>query len=400
MYEDIDLRPYLKILQKNWLWLVGATVLLPVIAFIGTQFVPPVYEATALVVVDTQEDLLQFDPRIRSEDDTQLLDAYPELAMSDAVMVLVAERIGRANSMTSTELQKLLNANAGEDPRLIQLTVQEQNPELAAEIANAWAEELIDWINALYGARSGETLAFYEEELITAKTDLENAETELIAFQAVNRTEVISNTLQTLYQTQAIYLTQINEINQITEDIANMRTLLGDGSTAVPVSFSDQLTLLSIQTQMFNTEENSFILQLSPEIDISFNSRDEQVQLLDRLANIAAEQKVTTELNLAELEPEILLLQQQIQEELIKHQSLMRDHVIAEENYLSLARKVAEERILAEDTTSAIRLISKATIADTPVDQNLLSTLLVAAALGFSLCAAALLFFYWWQQPE
>ena len=83
MEEEIDLRPYIEALISKWYWIVGAAVVAGIVAFIVSSMLPPSYEATALVAVTQPTEIVEFDARIRSVDETQPLKAYPEIAMSD-----------------------------------------------------------------------------------------------------------------------------------------------------------------------------------------------------------------------------------------------------------------------------------------------------------------------------
>lgn len=396
MYEEIDLRPYLNKLWQNWVWLIGAALLTAVVAFMGIQFIPSPYQATALLVIDDQQDLLQFDPRIQTGKEIQLRDAYPELAKSNAVVSGILER-GNLNNYSLSQLQNILTAQSGDDPRILQLTVTEEDPVLAATIANAWAQELIEWATVLYGTQNGEALLYYENNLTAVEKDLQTAESDLVQFQAVNQTDIISNTLQNHFQTQSLYLTQINDLLLIEEDIAAMKIFLENSPANTTNSFSNGLTLLALQAKVFNTIDDSLALQISPDSNLSVTNKNEQIAVLDQLAEIAAEHADSLENHLAELEQEILILQQSGQEDQAKYNQLLRNLLIAEENYISLARKVSEERISTPKASPPLGLVGNAAIPEEPVNQNTLLTLIVAAFLGFSLCAAILLFHQWWQ---
>ena len=118
MDEEFDLRPYINTLLHSWMWLIGASVFMAIVALIGTRFIPAKYEATAILLVNDKEDLLQFDPRIISEVDIPLRDAYPELAKSDAVLLGLQNRPSLSN-YSFGQLQDVLNVQPCQDPRLL-----------------------------------------------------------------------------------------------------------------------------------------------------------------------------------------------------------------------------------------------------------------------------------------
>ena len=51
MEDEIDLREYIAVLIKYWRWIVAASVLAAVVAFVVSSFLPRTYEATASVLM-------------------------------------------------------------------------------------------------------------------------------------------------------------------------------------------------------------------------------------------------------------------------------------------------------------------------------------------------------------
>ena len=277
------------------------------------------------------------------------------------------------------------------------MTVTAENPEAASEIANLCATELIELANILHSTQGSESLTFYESELATSKIELQEAESDLIEFQALNRTAVISKTLEAHFETQSQHLFQLADMHLLTEDIAGMQQLLNNGPDDAPIPLSTELTLISLQSKVFDTTQNPLILQLTLGERQSEISRSDQLILLNQLEEILTTQINTLEHNLAELEPEILALQQEMQEAIVEYEQLSSNILIAKENYISLARKVSEERIAVQDIAPPLTLVSEATPPDEPVTQNTLMITFVAALLGFSMVAAYLVLRQWWQ---
>jgi uncharacterized protein involved in exopolysaccharide biosynthesis len=64
MEEEIDLREYVLVLLKYWKWILGTTLAAAMVALVVSFFLPPTYEATALVVVKPPQYVMQFDPPV------------------------------------------------------------------------------------------------------------------------------------------------------------------------------------------------------------------------------------------------------------------------------------------------------------------------------------------------
>jgi len=96
------------------------------------------------------------------------------------------------------------------------------------------------------------------------------------------------------------------------------------------------------------------------------------------------------------LEPQILALQQQLQESQAEEDRLTRARDVARETYLTLARKVEEVRIAAEDTSGEVRLASHAAVPRKPVGPRKMLNTAVAGALGLMLGVFGAFAVEWW----
>jgi uncharacterized protein involved in exopolysaccharide biosynthesis len=65
MEEEISLQVYIDVLIKYWKWIAGITVVAAITATIVSFLLPPVYQATALVVITKPQYQMQFDPRFQ-----------------------------------------------------------------------------------------------------------------------------------------------------------------------------------------------------------------------------------------------------------------------------------------------------------------------------------------------
>src|SRR5690606_3221094 len=171
-------------LLRNIKWLMGISLILAVATFFIFRFLPDTYQATASVIIVGDNNLFQFDPRIQSVTDNEPVNALPELAKSNDVLLLLLEDEALATTEieTTDELEKRLEATAGTDRSLLRLTAQTSDPTLSARLANRWAEIFIDRINAIYGIQDSNQVFFFQEQLSQSKTTLETAESELIQF--------------------------------------------------------------------------------------------------------------------------------------------------------------------------------------------------------------------------
>ncbi|KAA3662134.1 MAG: hypothetical protein DWQ04_14280 [Chloroflexi bacterium] len=398
MEEEIDLRPYIEALIKNWKWIVGVGVVTAVIAFIIASLRPPTYAATALVtIIDTRE-IVKLDDGISDVIGNQPLAAFPELALSDEVLRIVLEEVSLENDLTIRELRANLEAESGADKTVIRLTSTTNKAEESAHLTNAWAEAFVNWANRLYQGKGGERLVFFEEQLKSAETSLTAAEDALEAYQGINRTAIISNALNNSRQNHAVYLKQQERTQQLHDNAQALRQQILNISTGDPISYADQLTYLQLQLQTFNDEDTSpVILDLSAQETLTTSNRDEQIEILDGLIETLAGKKIQLDKKVTEIEPHILTLQSEIQESSTRLARLEHNVAVAQETYNSLVFQVEEEQIVSQDTTGGFQLASKAAVSEKALSDSRLGITMLAGLVGLFIAVFVFVFVLWWN---
>ena len=402
MEEEIDLRPYIETLVRGWKWIVGTAVLAGVVAFVISSFIPPTYEATALVAVVESQNVIQFDARIRETDAPQPLRAFPQLALSDQIMHTVLSEMTMEGIDSLEEFRERLSAEAGSDASLIELTVSSKNPSEAASIANNWAAIFVDWANDVYGDTSLDQVQFFEDQLVEAETELSNAEEALVEYQAVNQQLLATNALDALSLLHADLLDTKQMLARLEPDAQSLRNQLENSAESIPATLAEQLTALFLQMKAFDlvvNEETAVPIQFQLDTSTLLTSQDRerQIAFLDGLLVTIRAQATQIEMELTEIEPQLLLLQQQQQEAQTKYNRLLRDQTVAEETYIALARKVEEERITSTNTSRGVRLASRANIPERSIGRRRLLVTAMAVILGTMISLFVIFSVEWWH---
>jgi len=130
---------------------------------------------------------------------------------------------------------------------------------------------------------------------------------------------------------------------------------------------------------------------------LSTRSLVEQIALLDELVRVLEEKSAEIEGQLSSLEPEILALQQQLQEVYTEKDRLTRARDVVRETYITLARKVEEQRIAAEEGTGDVRIASRAAVPEKPASPRKLLNTAVAGVLGLMLSVLGTFIAEWWR---
>ena len=403
MDEEIDLRPYIELLIKRWYFIIGAAVLGGLIAYGVTSLQQDVYEATALIAVTQDRLVARFDPRLDTSDEPQPVRILPELATSDdlisELLVTIAPPLEDIDTITS--LRKLLEADPGSDPSLIRLMTTHSDPADAARVSNQWAAILVQRANELFGDGDSEQLTFFQEQLSKAEEELSSGQASLIEFQGVNRQTIQKNKVDALNNTQRILLAEKRELNQLQSNIRDFKEQIDRLESHGLPSFAEQLTALVLQLRVFKaTLELPLQLQLDGASSLSASSLDEHVTVLAELEETVISRRDEIETELTELEPQLLELQEELQESRAESNRLTLNRDVAQETYLSLARKVDEEKITANDMIRGIRLASEAAVPEKPVRSSRLIPTLIAMVVAAMLMIAGIVAIDWWKEDS
>jgi uncharacterized protein involved in exopolysaccharide biosynthesis len=224
MEDEIDLRKYIDVLIKNAWLVIVMTVLAALAAFVVSRLIrPPIYEATAGILIARTRSQVVFDPRFQTVDSDQVRSAsMNEQARREALVALVrngaiarqvAEQLkgelGRGERNPALLLQMVsgkLWESEESAPRglyytdFIAITAASSDPTEAALVANTWATVYEDYVNEVYRDRP-ESYTSVQEQVVTAQETYEQAEGALTIFVATNQIGTLSRLITEKQQT-------------------------------------------------------------------------------------------------------------------------------------------------------------------------------------------------------
>jgi len=399
MEEEIDLREYVRVLLRWWKWIVGVTAVAAAVALVVGLLLPPAYEATALVVVTKPRYTMQFDPRIETSAEAQPpYKAYPALAMSDAVLEALRAQVDLPKVKTLADLREMVSAKLGDDPSVVQLTVRTESAQDASRIADAWATIFVARANEVYGSASEEQVRFFEGQMEQARSLLDKAEQALAEFQKRNEAGVLEQQRAAAANALSADLAEKTRLEQVTRRARALQESLSSQTATARAPVADALTALLIEAQAFGVRDDSQLqLQLSEGLAASAESVGDLSASLERLITTLNEQGAKLDAHIASLQPQILALQGKIREINAEGDRLTRERDVARDTYTSLAHKVDETRIAAQDTSREIQLVSKPAVPDKPAAAHRLTTVAIAAAAALMLAVFGVFAVEWWR---
>jgi len=261
----------------------------------------------------------------------------------------------------------MVAATSEGDPSLLVLTVKSRSPEDAAGIANVWADTLVVRGSALYGQGEGDVV-FFEAQVQEAQAALEQAESALVDLQVRNQMSILGAKLDSLRQAQADYLGQQRAIGYIIQDVEGLRAQLAEQTGEQSASLADSLTALLLQIKAFNAGSATPVqLQVDGNASLADKSPAEQRAFLEGLVATLRAKSAEIDGMLADLEPQILSSQRDLQAITVESDRLTRTRELARDTYMTLARKLEEARISAQEENGTLHVGSHAMVPELPV---------------------------------
>ncbi|HHW31825.1 MAG TPA: lipopolysaccharide biosynthesis protein [Clostridiaceae bacterium] len=138
--DTLDLKSIYQIILKRWFILVAITLLCTIIStVISFFFLTPIYQSETTLYIgknlESSGELVYNDLLLGN----QLVKDYRELVKSRRIANIVLEELG-LEDLTATKLSSKLEVNLKNETRVFQISAQDEDPVLAAKIANKVAE--------------------------------------------------------------------------------------------------------------------------------------------------------------------------------------------------------------------------------------------------------------------
>lgn len=164
----MELRRYLAIVRRWWWLLVLGTLLGGGLAFLVTLTQTPIYQATATALVNTSQSVTgpTYNDIIANQ---QLTKTYGRLVASGPVL----EQVGQQFDLSYDQLKGMVSVSAGRDTQLIDISVRNGDPELAAAIANETARVFADQIRQSQLGQQGTVESDIEKQLTALQVTID-----------------------------------------------------------------------------------------------------------------------------------------------------------------------------------------------------------------------------------
>ena len=132
-YETIDLLEVLNAVRQHILAIILTTLVLAAAGFGVSKFLmTPMYQASALMIVNTRQDVNANVTSDQINSATKLVSTYSIIIKSDTVLQQVIDNLGL--NLTYAQLNKRVTVAAVDDTQVMRITVQSDSPEWARQV--------------------------------------------------------------------------------------------------------------------------------------------------------------------------------------------------------------------------------------------------------------------------
>lgn len=189
MEEEISLRDMIEVLLRGKVTIAVITAAAVLVAGLLSFFVlPPTYEATSTVMVNQPGQ--QAPPEQGTPDFLASLTRLPQMNIATyaaqvknpVILKKVLEELKLEDAYTIAQFAAKINVATPKDTNLMEIKVEDEDPKLAADIANAVADELVSFVSNMNQQRVNMSARMLKNQIATEDQTIAQGAEELKTF--------------------------------------------------------------------------------------------------------------------------------------------------------------------------------------------------------------------------
>lgn len=190
----MELQLYLDILKRRILIILIVALVAVSVVMVAGFVIPPVYRAK--VTLRILLDVGVSDLTLREDYSKRLMNTYTHVLKSGPILKKVIENVEGAKALTPNELWEKVEVEVVPDTELITIVIENGNPELARDLANALGELLIEYAQNVFVGSSKSSRSIIEEQLMGVYEQIQSDRQQLMALIERSATTTEIETLQ------------------------------------------------------------------------------------------------------------------------------------------------------------------------------------------------------------
>lgn len=145
---EIDLREIFEMLKKRWLMIVSITLVAAILSGVISFFVlTPQYETSTTMIVSYKQDQSSLMSYQELQMSQKLVATYSQIVKSDRISEAVIDKLDL--DLTASQLNSKISVSQVGETEILKITVKDEDPALAALIANTESEVFQQEINEM-----------------------------------------------------------------------------------------------------------------------------------------------------------------------------------------------------------------------------------------------------------
>jgi len=393
-----------RVCVQSWITILVFVIVGLLVAFAVYKVSPVIYESTSKFVMSIRKPTITgksqaiMDAEMGGATLNEVFNTrLASLRSRDVFNQIIAQYRSEHPSETFTDAE--LASALGESKmtlqrlsRLIHVTVRSTNPQLAADLANAYAKVAEHFTTEQNRSENDGAIAWLSSMTEQQRRTLELADKEMVTYQTANPI----NMMQTQVRIAEAALSKVTEevidietrVATATELKKTLEMIQGDpekfGSLPESIPRSQEIGLSYQTFQTALAEKNALLARFTANHpDVKVKEREAEIfkqQFADAVARALETAKANVDLlqrQMAQLSPRKEELMKTINDmELkivsakMKLEQLARDRTVAEEQYQYLRQRMQDAQVASDETTALIKQVEPAYKSTSPVLPN------------------------------
>jgi len=407
--EEISLKEYIEVLLNGKKLIAIITIITMALGLIVGFVQPKVYEARAVILTnpinsnETKEiDTATLNGVINSMSQYPQMDinTYKEQFLDSKVVVNTIQELNLVNKdgtyITANQLRGKVTVTNPEDTNLLTIEVKDNDPELAANIANTlckYFSQYISELNNQQGKMSSEAIKNQMEiEAENLAAEAKKLEDYLVSSPSI---DALKNQIQALITQISNYKTSLNDVEtSIDTDTLALKNLLQNNQSVLGLNLGD----ISINVPS-GGGSGSFEFNLNSANQLQNSLLTMEITNTETRLNSHLAQKQALTAKITQMEESLAQLQATVAQEESKYNAIQRDYNLANQTYTAYQDKYKQATITAASDLGrvSIQISSEALVPEEPSNLSKVMILAISAVLGFMIAVFVVFFKQYWN---
>ena len=389
----VTLGRILRVCSQRWVTIVVFTIIGLILAFAVYKVSPTIFEATSVFEMSIRKPSIMggrgaiIDVELNTSMD-EVFNTRLASLRSRAIFEQIATMY-RSEHPSSTVTDEVLYSTLGGSKmtlqrrsRLINITVRSQIPELAADLANAYAKAAELFMSDRNKGESDAAVSWLTSQTEQAKRLLERTDKEMLDYRTANQVEFMESERQTAQSSVSRVNADVLELeSQVTKASELKKTLEAIqtdpdkfGSLPDSVPRSSEISESYQRVQQAIAEKNALLARFTANHpDVKVKEREFEIYS-KQFADVVYRALETCKANLDLLQRQLSLLTPKVTEltkkisdlELkivaakMRLEQLAREREVADSSYQALLKRAQEAQYAADENTAIIKQVEKA----------------------------------------